>query len=101
MQIAAVLALVAWLALPLPVLIAGFIRLRGWQRANWFRAAAWAGTWIAGAAALLLARAWANSPVVSWGELPICAAWLALGGAMTWTMAAPAPPVPDKTVTGE
>ena len=104
-QITAVLALVAWLAFPLPVFIAGFIRLRGWQRANWLRAVAWPGTWMAGAALLLLARAWGNSPGVSWGELPICAAWLLLGAVMTWIMAAPAPPrarcAPDKTVTGE
>ena len=91
-QIAAVLASAAWLALPLPVLIAGFIRLRGWRPANWLRAAAWAGAWIAGAALLLLARAWGNSPenVVSWGELPICAAWLVLGAVLTWILAGPA-----------
>ena len=47
MQIAAVLASAAWLALPLPVLIAGFIRLRGRRPANWIRTAAWAGAWIA------------------------------------------------------
>jgi hypothetical protein len=89
-QIGAVLALVAWVALPLPVLIAGFIRLRGWRRGNWLRAAAWAGAWIAGAALLLLASAWGNSPGVSWGELPICAAWLVLGAAMTLILAGPA-----------
>jgi hypothetical protein len=104
-QIAAVLALVAWVALPLPVFIAGFIRLRGWQRANWLRAAAWAGAWIAGAVLLSLARAWGDTPGVSWGELAIGAAWLLLGAVMTWIVAAPAPPrarrVPDKTVTGE
>ncbi len=90
-QITAVLASVAWVALPLPVLIAGFIRLRGWRAANWLRAAAWAGAWIAGAALLLLARAWGDSPenVVSWGELPICAAWLVLGAVMTWILAVP------------
>jgi hypothetical protein len=103
-QIAAVLPLVALPALPLPVFIAGFIRLRGWQRANWLRTAAWAGAWIAGAALLLLARAWGSSPGVSWGELPICAAWLLLGAVMTWILATPAPPrarrVPDETVTG-
>jgi hypothetical protein len=88
-QIAAVLASAAWLALPLPVLIAGFIRLRGWRPANWLRAAAWAGAWIAGAALLRQAFAWGHSPlnVVSWGELPICAAWLVLGAVMTWILA--------------
>ena len=88
-QIAAVLAFAAWLALPLPVWIAGFIRLRGWRPANWLRAAAWAGAWIAGAALLRLARAGGNSPGVSWGELPICAAWLMLGTVLTWILAVP------------
>jgi len=88
-QIAAVLAGVAWLALPLPVLIAGLIRLRGWRPANWRRTAAWAGAWIAGGALLSLAHAWGNSPGVSWGELPICAAWLVLGTLMTWILGRP------------
>ena len=64
-QIAVVLATAASLALPIPALIAGFIRLRGWRSANWIRMAAWAGAWIAGAALLLLARARGNSPEVS------------------------------------
>jgi hypothetical protein len=104
-QIVAVLALVAWVALPLPIFIAGFIRLRGWRQGRWLRAAAWAAAWIAGAVLLGLARAWGNSPGVSWGELAICAAWLLLGTVMTWLLATPARPrarcVPDKTVTGE
>ena len=61
-QIPAVLAMVVWLALPLPVLIAGIIRLRGWRPANLPRAAGWASAWIAGAALMLQAEAWANSP---------------------------------------
>ena len=110
-QIVAVLASVAWLALPLPVLIAGFIRLRGWRPANWLRTAAWAGAWIAGAALMAQASVWGQYPeqscpnmysqnglvcpipspaVVSWGELPICAAWLVLGAVMTWILAVPA-----------
>jgi hypothetical protein len=103
-QIAAVLALVAWVALPLPVFIAGFIRLRGWRRRRWLRAVVWAGAWTAGAPLLGLARAWGNTPSVSWGELAICAAWLLLGAVMTWILAASPPPrgrcVPDRTVTG-
>jgi hypothetical protein len=91
-QIVEVMALAAWLALPLPVSIAGFIRLRGWRRGSWLRAAAWAAAWIAGAVLLELAYALANTPGVSWGELAICAAWLLLGAAMTWILAAPAPP---------
>jgi hypothetical protein len=126
-QVTLVLAIIAFLALPVPALVAGFIRLRGWRRGNWLRASAWAGTWIAGGALQVLAGVWGQYPlhscphmpqtvippqcpfgspaVVSWGELPICAAWLLLGAAMTWILAAPAPPrarcVPDKTVTGE
>jgi hypothetical protein len=104
-QIAAVLALVAWVALPLPVFIAGFIRLRGWRPGSWLRTVAWAGAWMAGAVLLALARAWGNFSGESWRELAICAAWLLLGAVMTWILAAPPPPrarcVPDKTVTGE
>jgi len=95
-RIAILLATVAGLALPIPVLIAGFIRLRGWRPGNWFRAAAWAGAWIAGFALWYQADAWGitgnypptGSPaVVSWGELPICAAWLVLGAVLTWILA--------------
>jgi hypothetical protein len=90
-QIAAVLAGVVWLTLPLPVLIAGFIRLRGWRRGNRLRAAAWAGVWVAGAALLVLALALANAAEngVSWGELPICGAWLVLGAMISWILAVP------------
>jgi hypothetical protein len=100
----------AWLALALPVLIGGFIRLPGWRRGKWLRASAWAGTWIAGVALLAQAGAWGQYPegscpnsyqnsmvcpipspaVVSWGELPICAAWLILGAVLTCILAVPA-----------
>ena len=42
-QITVVLAIAASLALPIPALIAGFVRLRGWRPRNWLRAAAWVG----------------------------------------------------------
>jgi hypothetical protein len=126
-QIVVALALAAWPALLIPVPIAGFIRLRGWRWGNRLRASAWASAWIGGIGLLALASVWGQYPlhscshmpqtaippqcpfgspaVVSWGELPICAAWLVLGAVMTWILAAPAPPrarcVPDKTVTGE
>jgi hypothetical protein len=87
-QIVAVLAFAVGVTLPLPVLIAGFIRLRGWQRGNWLRAAAWAGAWIAGAVLLKLAQALGNSPGVSWGELPVCAAWLVLGAVINRILSA-------------
>ncbi len=88
-QIAAVLAGVAWFSLALAVPIAGLIRLRSWRPANWLRATGWAGAWIVGAALLALAKDWADSPGVSWAELPICGAWLLLGTLMTWILAVP------------
>jgi hypothetical protein len=111
-QITIVLAFTAFLALPVPALVAGFIRLRGWRRGNWLRATAWASAWIAGVALAALASAWSQYPlhscrnmaqtavppqcpygspaVVSWGELAVCAAWLVLGAVMTWILAVPA-----------
>ena len=96
MRIAVVLATAASLALPIPALIAGFIRLRSWRPHSWPRIVAWAGAWIAGFALIYQAGVWGNYPVncpaiadncpaigspavVSWGELGICAAWLFLG----------------------
>jgi hypothetical protein len=109
-QIAVVLATAASLALPIPVLIAGFIRLRGWRSRSWLRIAAWAGAWIAGFALMYQASGpWGTYPgspgcpcegmprigspaVVSWGELALCAAWLVLGAVLTWILAVPARP---------
>jgi hypothetical protein len=109
-QIAVVLATAASLALPVPALIAGFIRLRGSRPRSWLRIAAWAGAWIAGFALIYQATVWGNYPancpvtggpgmsdcpaigspaVVSWGELAICAAWLVLGAVLTWILAGP------------
>jgi hypothetical protein len=110
-QVAVVLATAALVVLPIPVLIAGFVRLRAWRRRNWFRAAAWAGAWIAGFALIYPGGIWGNYPancpviggpgncpaigspsVVSWGELAICVAWLVLGAVMTSILAGPAHP---------
>jgi hypothetical protein len=108
-QLAIAWALVTVLALPIPVLAAGFIRLRGWRPRNWLRASVWAGGWIAGAALLALTSVWGEYPlnscpnrpmtapqcpvgspaVVSWGLLPVCAAWIALGAVLTWILAVP------------
>jgi hypothetical protein len=95
-SVAAYLTVAAWVVLTIPVLIAGFAQLR-WRA---FRMAAWAGAWVAGFALMYLAGKWGEysgtSPVigspaiVSWGELGLCAAWLALGAVMTWTLAGPA-----------
>ena len=90
------LAAVAWVLLAVPLLVAGFIRLRGWRPRHWRRTAAWAGAWVAGfvlMAAVDVAGAW-GSDFPGWGlgelELPLFAAWLALGAAMNRILAAPA-----------
>ena len=88
-QISAVLAMVAWLALPVPVGIAGLIKLRSWRLVNWPRAGAWAAAWFAGAVLFALARSWADSPGLSWGLLTLCAAWPLLGILMTLILAGP------------
>jgi len=103
------LAAGVWVLLAVPLLVAGFVRLRGWRLRNWLRAAAWAGAWVAGFAlmglAVFSALAWANSstgaPNVAWGELPIFAAWLALGAGMTQVldMARRAPGTPGAAST--
>ena len=105
-----VIAEVVWVVLPAPLLVAGFVRLRGWRPCNWLRVAGWAGSWVAGLVLMIQAAEWAAAGedgtrgVLRIGETAICAAWLMLGVVMTWILAAPAPPrarcVPDKTVTG-
>ncbi len=83
------LAETAWPLLTVLLLVAGFVRLRGWRRRNWLRTAAWAGAWVAGIALMALlavvAGLGSESPGLYWGalELPIFAAWLALGAKMT------------------
>ena len=92
---AAPIAEVAWLLLPVPLLVAGFVRLRGWRPRNWVRVAGWAGSWVAGLALMNQAADWVAAGeggrrgVLSVGELAVCAAWLALGGAMTWILSGP------------
>jgi hypothetical protein len=83
------LAETAWPLLTVLLLVAGFVRLRGWRRRNWPRAAAWAGAWVVGIALMALlavvAGIGSEAPSLGWGalELPIFAAWLALGTGMT------------------
>jgi hypothetical protein len=92
---AAPIAEVTWGLLAVPVLVAGFVRLRGWRPRNWLRVAGWAGSWVAGLALMVQAAEWVtaglggNRDVLSVGELAICAAWLTLGAAMTWILAVP------------
>ena len=91
------LAAGVWVLLAVPLLVAGFVRLRGWRRRNWLRAAAWAGAWVMGfvliGLGVLSAWAWANgsgAPIVAWGELPVFGLWLALGSVIAKILAAPA-----------
>jgi hypothetical protein len=90
-----VIAEVAWVLLPVPVLVAGFVRIRGWRPRNWLRVAGWAGSWAAGLALMNQTAEWAAAGeggtrgVLSVGEMAIGAAWLALGGAMTWILSGP------------
>jgi hypothetical protein len=91
------LAAGVWVLLAVPLLVAGFVRLRGWRPRSWLRAAAWAGTWIAGLALMVLVVvagwAWASgsgAPDLAWGELAICLAWLALGAVMNQILPRPA-----------
>jgi hypothetical protein len=103
------LAAAVWMLLAIPVLVAGLARLRRRKSRDGIRRYTWIGIWIAGVALMLLtyvaAFRWLDGngpvvptegtalpspgPAVGWGELPICAAWLALGAVMTWILAAP------------
>jgi hypothetical protein len=99
-----VIAEVVWVLLSGPLLVAGFIRLRGWRPRNWLRVTGWAGLWAAGLALLYQSAEWAAAGevgtrgVLSVGEMAICAAWLALGGAMTWILSSPQTPA-DSSVS--
>jgi len=92
---AAPIAEIAWLLLPVPLLVAGFVRLRGWRPRNWLRVAGWARSWLAGLALMNQAADWVAAGqggswgVLSVGEMAVFAAWLALGGAMTWILSSP------------
>jgi hypothetical protein len=102
-----------WLVLTIPVLAAGLVRLGRPKPRDEIRSAGWICTWIAGVALMWLVALWgqdtplptyACSPpgdcvlnaygpaVVIWGELPLCAAFLALGVIVTWVLARPSRP---------
>ena len=88
------LAFGVWVLLAVPLLAAGFVRLRGWRRRHWLRAARWAGAWIAGLALMVVVVAvggyGSDVREVGWGELPIFAVWLALGAVMNQILPGPA-----------
>jgi len=93
------LAETVWPLLAVLVLVAGFVRLRGWRWRNWHRTAAWAGAWIAGIVlivAVAVVAEGSETPSVGWValELPIFAAWLALGRRVSRILSTPSWPVP-------
>lgn len=128
--LAAVLGALVWLLLTIPVLVAGFVRIRRrWLRAGasdagWFAGCLWAGAWATGIALMFPIANWQplapavlacsknqgcalagyHYAVVSRGDLAIFAAWLALAAAMTLMLALAGRHrvrwVPDGTVAG-
>lgn len=93
---AAALAAVTWLALAIPVLIAGLRRILGWPGQR-LMAGAWAGAWVAGVAFMALIPASVASPktlspTANWQELVIGAGFLTLAAVMAWILARPAEP---------
>jgi hypothetical protein len=92
----AALAGVTWLALTIPVLIAGLRRILGWPGKR-LMAAAWAGAWVAGVALMTMipasvASTKTLSPTANWQELVIGAGFLTLAAVMAWILARPAEP---------
>jgi hypothetical protein len=90
---------VAWLALAIPVLIAGLRRLLGWPGKR-LMAAAWAGAWVTGLALMVLIpasvgsppRNYRGGPIANWQELVIGTGFLTLAAVMAWILARPAEP---------
>ena len=85
-----------WLALTIPVLIAGLRRILG-RPGKRLMAAAWAGAWVAGVALMALipasvASSKSLSPNANWQELVIGAGFLTLAAVMAWILARPAEP---------
>ncbi|MGH3219435.1 MAG: hypothetical protein ACRDPY_12115 [Streptosporangiaceae bacterium] len=101
------LAAAVWVLLSIAVPVAGLARFGRRQSRDDIRWYEWIGVWITGVALMVMALGAAGSwldgngpvvptegstlpspgPAVSWGELPVCAAWLALGAVMTWILA--------------
>lgn len=96
---AAALAALAWLALTIPVLVAGLRRLLG-RPGRRLMAAAWAGAWIAGLVLMALipysvpspAQDFSGGPITNWQELVIGGGFLTLGAVMAWIMVLAYPP---------
>jgi hypothetical protein len=90
------LAETAWPLLAVLVLVAGFVRLRGWRPRNWRSTAAWAGAWVAGIALIIavgvVAGLGSEAHSVGWVvlEQPLFAAWLALGAWVNRILSTPA-----------
>jgi hypothetical protein len=100
------LGAMAWVVLTIPVLFIVAIRVRRWT----VRAGAWVIVWTAGVILMILVARWQTAAraiiacsgqgcslsgysgvVVSWGELGICAAYLAIGAAIILILRWPTP----------
>jgi hypothetical protein len=98
-----VLAIGVWLALAIPVLVAGRARLRAWEQGRRL----WAGVCVVGLALMVLTRVCADTlpstttcstedgcysvpyygpALVDWSELAICVAFVAIAAVMTTTL---------------
>lgn len=96
---AAALAALAWLALTIPVLVAGLRRVLG-RPGRRLMAAAWAGAWVAGLVLMALipysvpspAQDYGGGPITNWQELVISTGFLALAALMAWILATPGKP---------
>lgn len=88
---AGALGFLLWLGLTIPLLLIGLRAFHWFARGTRPLSVAWVTAWTAGLALMLLVVVAQNVPpvpytgpaMVSWSELPICAAFLALGGVMT------------------
>jgi hypothetical protein len=92
--VGAALGLLLWLGLTIPLLLIGLRSLRWFARGRRLDGVVWVAAWITGIALMLLVIAAQNVPpvpytgpaIVSWGELPVCAGFLVMGGVMTRTI---------------
>jgi hypothetical protein len=99
-------AIVVWLVLTIPVLVAGRARLRGWRQGRWL----WAGAWVVGLVLMPYIRVCADTlpsitkcsnddgcssvlyygpALVNWRELAICVAFVAIAAVLTTLLARP------------
>ncbi len=89
------LALLLWIGLTIPLLLIGLHALRWFARGQRLRSVAWVTAWTTGLMLMTLVFQAQNVPpipytgpaILSWGELPVCAGFLLLGGVMVRLLA--------------